>query len=742
MSSCFGFRNRWDDDDDDEPLLPRYDDDTVLQRKLHQKLHSYQMLRALSMGFMPSTEQIIINLRTLTGSDVLNPENTELSDSGRLLIKYSKEWLVEYIELLRHKNEHDQIQDAIWFLSKSRISLDANELANRASKAKENAGSVAAYESLRTVGTLLFTNSDFRLFLGDLTTIGRQVFADTASSLSGAVKQAGKQLEPSEQELDAIRNPEANGGPPPNAEDFEQEAAEVSRVVGNGLAKTGREALESLKDNVSGEQKETLINRLKRALLKLRKRNDYSDSVSTISLLIKRYARAYSQAASATMSAAADNVETSPELDRAMQNLWALITSFGEKKQWELLEERFKKVMGHSAKDPELEDFMNDVGDAAQKLLTDPSFLDSIDQKVEELRRKSKEVGSGSSLRQDIDDFLKQIQTTFNSVLHDQDIAKLISIGGKIANILNPTHTVSNNELLHDSLNVFIPMFVSAIQFIPIPRLEISSPEIDILLEPLILEPGHTINQTSFLPYKLYLETLNAVSVTKHRFRTTTSLITNITLSLRGLTIRADEIGFWMRAHSGLLRLVDTGIASIALDDRGLDITLDMSLNRALPSTILSLRHVDVTIHKFTYNLRRSKFSPFAWLLKPFIKPLIRKTLEKQLALAIEDFFHFADRELLFARERLRATRVADPNDLATFFKAVTARLVPEDDPDVYTRVGIAAPKKGVFRGVYAPGSVVKVWEDEARGAAERVEEWEAGGWRNEIFDTHVRMMG
>jgi len=115
--------------------------------------------------------------------------------------------------------------------------------------------------------------------------------------------------------------------------------------------------------------------------------------------------------------------------------------------------------------------------------------------------------------------------------------------------------------------------------------------------------------------------------------------------------------------------------------------------------------------------------------------------MEVQLANAIADGLHAANRELLFARERLRATRISNPDDLKTFFKAIMARLTPEDDPDLYSRVGVEQPGKGVFRGVYAPGSVVKLWHEQAAQAAERVEDYERDGWRNDIFDTHTRMM-
>jgi hypothetical protein len=103
------------------------------------------MLRALSKGFMPSNEQAIISLRTLLAADMLNPDNnnTELSDSGQALVHYTKQWLKQLIQLLQHKNAGDQIQDFLWYLSKARVSVDMEHIAQRASKAKATADRAA-----------------------------------------------------------------------------------------------------------------------------------------------------------------------------------------------------------------------------------------------------------------------------------------------------------------------------------------------------------------------------------------------------------------------------------------------------------------------------------------------------------------------------------------------------------------------------------------------------------------------
>ncbi|MCJ1316366.1 hypothetical protein MMC15_001687 [Xylographa vitiligo] len=757
MSSCFGFRKA-KRDEDTEALLPQYDDDTSLQRSLHQKMHSYQMLRALSKGFMPSTEQLIINLRTLLAADVLNPDNPELSDSGRRLIKYSKQWLMQFIELTRHKNDRDQIQDFIWFLSHSKISLDTEDIANKASKARAKAdasagktslcdrkmikvNSVQAYESLRTVSSLLLTNSDFRLFLGDLNIMGRQVFADTAFSLSGVAEEVGKKVEPSNGDIKKLQEPGADDGAAPTVDDLGYGVADVSKVVGNGLAKTGQDAFESAKEQVSGDQKETLLNRLKQAVVKLRKRNDYSDSVSTIGLLIKRYAKVYSRAVDQTIETAQEDVQTNSALDRAVKNFWSLLSSFGDHEQWELLEQKFNKVMEHSQKDPEFEHLMEDVGNSVEKLLTDPNFFESADKKLQELRNKSKEVGSNSSIRKDVEDLLEQVQSTFKSVIDDPDISALIATTGRIMDILSPVNAITNTELLDDSLHVFVPLLIKAIQYVPIPRLEVSVPEIDLLLENLIIEPGRTVNNTSFLPYKLRIETYNDLEIRKAKFRTTSSVTSLVTIKIDGLSFRADEIGFWLRAHTGILRLADEGIASFQLDEKGIDIHLDVEIGKEKLEKILTLKAVRVHIHQFSYTLRKSKFSWLAWLMKPLLRPIIRKTMEIQMAKAISDGIHAANRELLFARERLRATRISDPQDIRTFVKAIITRYQPEEDPDVFTAVGVR-PQGSVFKGVYAPGSIVKLYEEEAARAGERVDDFQVEGWRNEIFDVQSTMMG
>lgn len=83
---------------------------------------------------MPATDQLIVNLRTLIASDALNPNAPGLNRSSRLLLKYLKQWLYDFIEMLRNKGDQDQIQDFIWAASRAKVSLDTDDVIQAATR--------------------------------------------------------------------------------------------------------------------------------------------------------------------------------------------------------------------------------------------------------------------------------------------------------------------------------------------------------------------------------------------------------------------------------------------------------------------------------------------------------------------------------------------------------------------------------------------------------------------------------
>lgn len=598
-----------------------------------------------------------------------------------------------------------------------------------------------AYDSFRTVGSLLLTNADFRLFIDDIATVGRQVFADTASALADTSKKVADEVQPSEEEQQALTGAGADAGRELSGEQVKEELGHIADVVGKGVVHTGEDAVDSAREHLSGRERDTLLYRLKKTVQNLRERTDYTDSVSTIVQLVQRYAAFYASAAEDTADAAEEDLQINDDLKQAVDQFWGLLRSFGNAEEWDKLQQKFHDLLRHANTDPEFERLMGEAGNSLQDMLIDPEFFDHAPEKLDELQQKSERVGPGARLRQDLDDFLAQTRIALRSVPEDPAVYKLINATKKIYDNASSAYNDHKTDLPADMVNVMLPILLRSIQYIPIPRLEVSAPELDLLIENLVLEPGRTVNFSSFLPYRLHLATRNDIEVVKkHSKRTETAIKTAFTITINGLNISAEDFGYWLKAHTGLLfYFKDEGVASFYLDRRGIDITLDIEVGRNRLEQIFTLRGVRVRIHKLDYKVSKSKWRFLLWLTKPFLKHLVRRTLEKKIAEEIVDAAFALNRELVFARERLRATRIANPQDLATFIRAVLARLKPADS-DIEARLAIDPPKKGVFKGIYAPGSIVKTWHEEATRAQEAIEDGDPTHglgytWRNEIFD-------
>lgn len=593
---------------------------------------------------------------------------------------------------------------------------------------------------------LILANGDFRKLVSDVTTITRQVLADTASASATAALTVADTISPENSELAAVTSTDTVlASDIPKDQVVQVPTREIADAVAEGLSETVGETIDSARREFGkDDRKNAMLARMKMAVLRLRRNTDYTDSVTILSLLLKRYVYIYSRALDNTAAALGEDLQPNPELDRAIKSFGSLVKSFGERKEWDELSRRWDRVMSHARRDADFESVMDDLGSCVQAFLTDPDFVSSAEDKLSAIREKIRGVGTEGTVRGDVDAFLEQVHTVFISIIHDSAVSGIISTSHTIIKTLfeSDSEHVLNPNLTTDMFYVLLPLALKMIQFVPIPRLTVSAPEIDLLIENLILEPGDTINDSSFFPFRLRFETQNNVEIRKGRHRNTASLESFATIKIEGITMRADDVGYWFRLHKGLLRFSESGLAGFQMDSRGMDIYIDVEFGKNRVDKIVSLRDVRVKIHKLSYTLRKSYFSFAAWLFKPVIKRVLRRTLEKEIAANIAMALKFSNRELLFARERLRATRIAEPSDWRKFISAVITRLTPPENPDVDVRLGVLPQKgEGVFEGKRTPGSLVSLWEEEGERAGEIVDEESVGGWRNEVFDIHATLI-
>ncbi|KAJ2981904.1 hypothetical protein NQ176_g1745 [Zarea fungicola] len=519
MFSCFGTDG---DEDEREPLLPKYNDDTGRQARLHEKLHTYQMLRAISKGYMPTTDQTIVQLRTLLSSQVINPsETTGLSPSGRALVRTTREWLELFIELLNQKNSKNQIQDFIWYLSSTRVHVDANGAGSAISKGRAHAKASAIVEGLRTIFSLALANNDFRVLVADIGTISKQILRDGAFAVSEVSQEAGKQLDPvanGSGDLATLKATDKKAETKLPKEELKKEVRQVKDNVQGEVSQVSEELYTSFRDHMSEEAQQVLISRLKAAVSSLRQKKDYSEAVSQVAHLLQRCVVIYLSAAGEAADQVEDNVSLNQDAKEAATNFWGFISSFGDEERWDRVSTAFREFIDKNHENKEnAEQLAQELITMLQKMLSDPEFLNNFGEKKDEMKGKIKELTNDSALVDDISRIVDTTQSALHSALGDPALQKLTSASLRLAEIGFPGNQAGNPDLFTDFSNVFLPLMLQAVQHIPIPRLEVATPTVDLLLENLILQPGKTIHHSSFLPYNLHLTTKNDLNVTKVR---------------------------------------------------------------------------------------------------------------------------------------------------------------------------------------------------------------------------------
>lgn len=674
--------------------------------------------------------------------------------------------IIAIIALLEEKNSDDQLQEFLWCLRRSRAGFDGAEIVDAVAE-MEQAEVGAGVEALKTVGELLMGNKEFRRLVEDATVLAREVVSETAEVGAEKVKVVAEAIRPEEGEVErvadgvpaGVEEEEMKVGMNGKRKEPEEVVKDVAEALGEGVRDTVIAGVENTKEVLEAEGKgEVLLERMKRTVLRLKARTDYTDSVSIVSTLLKRYALAYSRSLSAPTETLADAIHTNSALDEAAAKFWSLITSFGSPSEWDSLLQHWDDLLSHLTSDTDFERLMNEAGSVFTDILTDPNLFTSsqtLEQRLTPLRNLAASFNTTytTSLSDSLLNLISQLSRTLQSITADKSLANIITHSRSIiTNISGPPGGgfTFNPSLASDLTHILLPTLFSLIQHIPLLRLTVSSPEIDLLIENLILTPGDTINASSFFPHRLSLTSTSSFSLSKPHtkkivYNSTAS--SNATIKLSGLSLRADEVGYYLRAHTGIWRFWDEGIVSILLDEKGIDVTLDVEFARDRVENLVTLNNVVVDIHKLNYVIHQSRFRWLAWPFKPILKRILRRILKQQFEAAIFDAGRFVNREVVFARERLRAARVARPKTWWRFLKAVGARLrLPEQTGDLEVGFGVTSKKGegygGVFENRYAPGSVVGLWEREGEGVEEWVDvgavgERERGreGWRNKAFD-------
>lgn len=193
--------------------------------------------------------------------------------------------------------------------------------------------------------------------------------------------------------------------------------------------------------------------------------------------------------------------------------------------------------------------------------------------------------------------------------------------------MLNQGNPAFKPQLLNDMRMTLLPAFIDEIKYIPIPRIEYSDPQYDIVIENLILSGD------SLLPnvFDSKIESFNSFSLKSD----TPSKPSHQTLFVRMSEIQAeiDDVVFFYKKKTGFPKLSDRGVASLVVGGKGISVATRITTVTDNPAKTFKVASCKCNVDNLKVKVNDSNHD----ILYKAIRPLVIGQVKKQVSRAIEE---------------------------------------------------------------------------------------------------------
>ncbi|KAH7041424.1 uncharacterized protein B0I36DRAFT_261193 [Microdochium trichocladiopsis] len=699
-------------------------DPKVKEADINRKLQIYGIISAFQAGKVPSNEQIDVALNSFLASRALSNPSNRLSAEGRELVADVRAVVTEAKKLLLSKNEGNLLQDFIWQSTQFDPKAVGTPNAPITKDSAKQDGD-KALEGLRTLGTLLITNGQFRKLLSDATILLRDMAGDAATNVASKVKPSDEALqrmdEPAadhtwhekpdlskdniraqaqglyknsqsgqdaqaaaQQSANAARNPDGTIDAQAGARTAINEAKnridpQTKESAKETAAQYRARTREYLGKKMPEERRDQTIWRLKKMVLECQQHPDYQQAVSTLLDLAEQYGQ---HGRHVTNSSAGTVKQARTGLQAAEADLRTLIERFANGTSSEDLWASIRAVYDAADRDPELKDWFKAIDTYVRKCLQQQGYI----MEEESNREWDRLYDKGNFLLRNkykghtdrIVDEIKFLADQFDQDRQNKAFAAAVEklfldLGND--NQGKPTY---KPHLVKDLTDVIVPAVLENIAYVPIPRIEFSDHQIDAVVENLVLESDN------FAPNVLEIASDNYWRWGRKNVANKNK--NSIDIKVAGVQLDLREVSYYVKRKQGFPSLTDTGMLNVRLAGEGLCFRMKLSTaDKSDKQHFFKVDKVDVDVKNLEIKVVKSKHKLLFGLFKPLalktLRPVIQKVAEKQ----IKDQFNQFD-ALLYAIKQ-EADRAKEE-----------VRENPEEAPNVYNRY-ISAAQKRIMQG-------------------------------------------
>lgn len=226
---------------------------------------------------------------------------------------------------------------------------------------------------------------------------------------------------------------------------------------------------------------------------------------------------------------------------------------------------------------------------------------------------------------------------------------------------------VFKKHLLKDVSNVILPAIFEHTRYVPIPRIEVSDPMIDAVVENLVIESDNLAPNVIEFGSDNYFRWGRKKISNKHDNK--------IMISASGVQMDLKDVSYYVKKKEGFPSITDKGVMDIYLGGEGFSFKIAASnAHKSDRQHFAKIDKVTVDVKNLKIKVKQSNHKLLFAIAKPILlkvmRPVIQKVLEKQIRDSFtqaDAYFYDVHQEAQRAMERAKAN--PDPDNVANIYK-------------------------------------------------------------------------
>ena len=366
--------------------------------------------------------------------------------------------------------------------------------------------------------------------------------------------------------------------------------------------------------------------------------------------------------------------------------------------------------------DPELRKWFSDINTYIKKILQQKGYIvsDDVDKDFNKLWDKGNYLlrdrykGHTDRVLDEIKFFGEQFDQDEQNKAFGNAMDKLFKDLGNDRDG-KPTF---KKHLVKDLRDVVLPGIFENVRYIPIPRIEVSDPMVDVVVENIVIESDNLMPNVMEFGSDNY-------------FRWGRKKISNkndnkIMIAASGIQLDLRDIHYYIKKKEGFPSITDNGIMDVLLGGEGLSFKLTAAnAQKEDKRHFFKLEDVKVDVHHMDIKLKKSKhkvlFGVFKPMLFSIVRPAIAKVAEQQIRDAFvkgDEFLYEAHLDAKKAGERAKNDPEDKTNGFNRFVDACKRKMEAKKQADAKKPkrdTKVEAPfslHDSIFPNIVLPGAV------------------------------------